>query len=314
MKTLLFESYSAHEGRLFSERLTIVPQDALKGSFTDFLQALPHIETKLQDDGSFAQGKLVFRMKPYPPVEERKMFIKTFKLTKREDLWRICHKAPCAVVEIPEIEFEIGADAKRKIDSIYNHIASAVYNLSMHVSMMGEGISSDQRERICETIESLNTLLDVEKPWTFMLHDRTGLRCPSQHSSIATIPATTSLAITSPLSLAPSFVALILLLRARLPSLLAEEVSPLRSAPTPNPSPALHTPAATDSEIRPEEDVDTVEGGPAEEDPEEQREREEAAQLDAILEAEADDGDDGEAGDGGAAAALEDKLTVNEVD
>ena len=151
-------------------------QDALKGDFFDFLQALPHIETKIQDDGSFADGKLVFRLKPLPPVEERHMFIKSLKVATREDLWRICHKAPCAVVEIPEIEFEIGADSKRKIDSIYNHIASAVYNLSMHVSMIGESISSDQRAKICETIESLNALLDVEKPWTFMLHDRTGLR------------------------------------------------------------------------------------------------------------------------------------------
>ena len=130
-------------------------QDALKGSFVDFLQALPHIETKIQDDGSFAEGKLVFRLKPLTPLAERRMFIKTLRVTTREDLWRICHKAPCAVVEIPELEFEIGADAKRKIDSIYNHIASSVYNLSMHVSTVGEGLSSEHRAKICETIEVL---------------------------------------------------------------------------------------------------------------------------------------------------------------
>lgn len=42
-------------------------------------------------------------------------------------------QAPSALVEIPEIEFEIGADAKRKIDSVYNHVAASIYNLSMHV-------------------------------------------------------------------------------------------------------------------------------------------------------------------------------------
>lgn len=85
------------------------------------------------------------------------------------------HKAPSAVVEIPEIEFEIGADAKRKIDSVYNHISSAVYNLSMHVSTLGSQLSGDTKAKIAETIDELNKLLDVDKPWTFILHDRTGI-------------------------------------------------------------------------------------------------------------------------------------------
>mmetsp|Transcript_34482 Transcript_34482/g.68981 ORF Transcript_34482/g.68981 Transcript_34482/m.68981 type:complete len:288 (+) Transcript_34482:55-918(+) len=150
-------------------------EDALRTSFTEFLKALPHIESKVQDDGSRADGKLVFRFKPLPPAAERKMFIKKFKITTREDLWRVCHKAPSAVVEIPEIEFEIGADAKRKIDSIYNHIASAVYNLSMHVSKLGNQISQDHKEKIGETVQQLNALLDVTEPFTFVLHDRTGI-------------------------------------------------------------------------------------------------------------------------------------------
>ena len=53
-------------------------------------------------------------------------------------------------MEFPDIEFEIGADAKRKIDSLYNHIAGAVYNLSMHVSSLGSQISEDHKDKISE--------------------------------------------------------------------------------------------------------------------------------------------------------------------
>eukprot|EP00285_Hemiselmis_virescens_P009345 CAMPEP_0173378456 /NCGR_PEP_ID=MMETSP1356-20130122/1611_1 /TAXON_ID=77927 ORGANISM="Hemiselmis virescens, Strain PCC157" /NCGR_SAMPLE_ID=MMETSP1356 /ASSEMBLY_ACC=CAM_ASM_000847 /LENGTH=263 /DNA_ID=CAMNT_0014331529 /DNA_START=70 /DNA_END=858 /DNA_ORIENTATION=+ len=150
-------------------------EDAIRGSFEDFLKALPHIETKIQDDGSASHGKLVFRALPLKPLAERKMFLKKLTIATREDLWRVIHKAPCAVVEIPELEFEIGADSKRKIDSLYNLIASAVYNLSMHVSTLGNAISDDHKEKIGETVDELNKLLDVEKPWTLLLHDRTGL-------------------------------------------------------------------------------------------------------------------------------------------
>eukprot|EP00961_Rhodomonas_salina_P272565 3683112-Rhodomonas_salina.3 len=150
-------------------------EDALKTSFGEFLKALPHIEAKIQDDGSNADGKLVFRFKPMPPASQRKMFIKKFVVATREDLWRVCHKAPSAVLELPDIEFEIGADAKRKIDSIYNHIGSAVYNLSMHVSTLGKQLSNDHKEKIGETVQQLNALLDVEKPFTILLHDRTGI-------------------------------------------------------------------------------------------------------------------------------------------
>lgn len=150
-------------------------EDAIKCDWHEFLKAMPHLETKVQDDGSFAEGLLVFRMKPLPPVTDRKMFIKSFKVETRRDLWRVCHKAPSAVMEIPELEFEIGADAKRKIDSLYNHIAGAVYNLSMHVSTLGASLSEDHKDKITDTINSLNVLLDVETPFTILIHDRTGI-------------------------------------------------------------------------------------------------------------------------------------------
>jgi hypothetical protein len=48
-------------------------------------------------------------------------------------------------VEIPELEFEISADGKRKIDSIYNIISSAIFNLGTHVRTAGAAVSDDHK-------------------------------------------------------------------------------------------------------------------------------------------------------------------------
>ncbi len=47
----------------------------------------------------------------------------------------MCLKSAYATVEIPELEFEISADGKKRIDSLYNHIAQAVFNLGNHVQV-----------------------------------------------------------------------------------------------------------------------------------------------------------------------------------
>ena len=69
-------------------------QDAIKCDWQEFIKAMPHLETKIQEEESFAKGLLVFRMKPLVPVHDRKMFIKSFTVKSRQDLWRVCHKAP----------------------------------------------------------------------------------------------------------------------------------------------------------------------------------------------------------------------------
>ena len=99
---------------------SFLSQDAIKCDWPEFIKSMPHLETKIQDDNSYAHGQLVFRMKPLVPVYDRKMFIKSFTVNNRQDLWRVCHKAPSAVMEFPDMEFEIGADGKRKIDSLWN--------------------------------------------------------------------------------------------------------------------------------------------------------------------------------------------------
>jgi len=45
-------------------------------------------------------------------------------MAQGSDLWNTLFKSQYATVELPDLEFEVSADGKRKIDSLYNHIAS----------------------------------------------------------------------------------------------------------------------------------------------------------------------------------------------
>lgn len=83
-----------------------------------------------------------FQMKLEPPQSEWRPVKMTVKVNSTTDLWRVCLKSKWATIEIPELEFEISADGKRRTDSIYNHIASAVYNLGNYVSRTHCGTSS----------------------------------------------------------------------------------------------------------------------------------------------------------------------------
>eukprot|EP00877_Chromochloris_zofingiensis_P000781 jgi/Chrzof1/10703/Cz05g09120.t1 len=144
-------------------------EDALKGSFVDFLDNLPHIVKKTEN------GRVFFQVKPEPPKEEWRPVKMTVHVNDVKDLWRVCLKSPHARIEIPELEFEISADGKRHIDSIYNHIGSAVYNLGNYVRQPGSGLSDDHKEKIMDTVLALNEYLDVPKPWTWILHDPSGM-------------------------------------------------------------------------------------------------------------------------------------------
>eukprot|EP00197_Chlamydomonas_leiostraca_P002244 CAMPEP_0202858614 /NCGR_PEP_ID=MMETSP1391-20130828/1068_1 /ASSEMBLY_ACC=CAM_ASM_000867 /TAXON_ID=1034604 /ORGANISM="Chlamydomonas leiostraca, Strain SAG 11-49" /LENGTH=208 /DNA_ID=CAMNT_0049537547 /DNA_START=138 /DNA_END=764 /DNA_ORIENTATION=+ len=143
-------------------------EDALHGTFEQFISVMPHIETK-QDE----KGRLVLRLKPDPPPESWVPSKMTVRITCRADLWNVCVKSPHARVEIPELEFEIAADGKRKIDSIYNIVGSAVFNLGSHVRSAGE--SAERAQKIMACVAQLNTLLDVDEPWTWVVHDPSGL-------------------------------------------------------------------------------------------------------------------------------------------
>ena len=89
-------------------------------------------------------------MKPDPPQSDWKPVKLTLRVTDRQDLWNVLLKSPQARVEIPELEFEISEDSKRKIDSVYNHIAAAIFNLGTHVRSVP--LPEDTKNKIVECI------------------------------------------------------------------------------------------------------------------------------------------------------------------
>eukprot|EP00998_Keelungia_sp_KM082_P007117 NODE_3329_length_911_cov_46.465561_g3307_i0.p1 GENE.NODE_3329_length_911_cov_46.465561_g3307_i0~~NODE_3329_length_911_cov_46.465561_g3307_i0.p1 ORF type:complete len:250 (+),score=56.32 NODE_3329_length_911_cov_46.465561_g3307_i0:44-751(+) len=147
-------------------------EDAIKGEFHQFLSVLPHVEMRDNEE----TGRKEFRMKPPVPESERRPFTMSFPIESTKDLWRAIMKSPQAVIEIPEMEFEIGADGKRHVDSIYNHIGAAIHNLGRWVSEMPAGtMTEENKHKIMDTVICLNVLLDAEKPFTIVLRDPSGL-------------------------------------------------------------------------------------------------------------------------------------------
>lgn len=145
-------------------------EDAIKGSFEDFVRALPHCETK--DEG----GKLLFRVKPDPPLSERRHLKLTIEVRSTADLMqRVLMKAPDAAIIFPSNEFEIGADSKRAINTLYNHIAVAKQNLSIHAEQNAAHLTAEHQLRIMETCDELERMLDVEEPFVMTVDDPSGL-------------------------------------------------------------------------------------------------------------------------------------------
>ena len=145
-------------------------EDAVGGSFQEFLEALPQFETRTNPDTGKADFKVL------PPDVDAPPRILTLRVRERSDLWRVLHKSPEAAVRIPHLEFEIGADSKRRIDSVYNHISQAAWHLGAHIrSQIGEGAeATESAAAILETVDALELLLDVEEPFDLIVDDPTG--------------------------------------------------------------------------------------------------------------------------------------------
>ncbi|CAK9075449.1 unnamed protein product [Durusdinium trenchii] len=129
---------------------------ALGCPLVNFLEALPHFEVRYGDEG---EARAVMRPEPTEELVDGKCL--TFTVSEREDLWRVVLQGARAQVEIPEIEFSIRPKAERRVDTIYNMIASAVFHLGDHVQKnrrMGGALSEEDCNKICETIEQLNIL------------------------------------------------------------------------------------------------------------------------------------------------------------
>jgi hypothetical protein len=137
-------------------------EEALGGSFLDFARSLPSVEIKETD------GVEQLRVVPDTPGPARTM---SFSITTSADLWRVLMKAEDATLRIAEMEFEISASGKKRVDAIYQHVAVAMWDLTEHAKQL-EG--SPDGAAIASSLADLSGFLDLGKPWTLVLLDPTG--------------------------------------------------------------------------------------------------------------------------------------------
>merc|ERR1712032_753144 len=96
--------------------------------------AFPHIELRKEGEGETEKWFIKVRtLKPGPPRSMVLMVESSGQLLKTTFM-----KAPDAELSIPELEFSIGADSKRRIDSLYNHLVAARDDLENHAQQLGE--------------------------------------------------------------------------------------------------------------------------------------------------------------------------------
>ncbi|CAL1130978.1 unnamed protein product [Cladocopium goreaui] len=90
-------------------------EDAIHGSFEDFLAAFPHFEVKQ------IEGKAMLRIADAALAPSRPQKL-TLRITSSQQLLdTTLLKDGNADLELPHLEFEIRPIAKRQIDTLYNH-------------------------------------------------------------------------------------------------------------------------------------------------------------------------------------------------
>jgi mediator of RNA polymerase II transcription subunit 31 len=156
-------------------------EDALKCDFKTFISKLPHVECA-NVESALEPGKWreCFKVTTAAASDggdgsvarPRRMIL---KIQSKDDLWRVFMKSPNTEIEIPEIDFYIGADSKRCVDSVYNHVASAVFNLETHVSHMASSAENEEEKKgIVDTCDKLRQLLDLDGSFTLVVIDKEG--------------------------------------------------------------------------------------------------------------------------------------------
>jgi len=138
-------------------------EDALKGTLEEFIKLFPHISWRQGTEG------VEFKILPDAVNEPRQLVI---RIREMRDLYKVVSKPKDSRVIIPEIEFEIGENQQRQINTVFNHCAESILNLGVEAkSGAFQGFVLD---RIADTLGELNDLLDVNKPWTFIVRDPSG--------------------------------------------------------------------------------------------------------------------------------------------
>jgi hypothetical protein len=155
-------------------------EDALHSTLEEFISQLPHFEVKHPEAGS-GDEYVRYRSTLRDNITGRPCKI-SYKVENRGDLWVVMLKPKGSWVEIPEIEFEIGRGDCRQVDTIYNFIGEAVYHLGAYLRTNHTVISQERFDGIYATIHQLNGLLDVDEPFTWVIHDPTGTAAFKPHN------------------------------------------------------------------------------------------------------------------------------------
>jgi hypothetical protein len=147
-------------------------EDALHGSLENFLTELPHFDVK-KPAPEDTNESVRFRSNLRDNIPGRPCKI-TFSVENSGDLWVVMLKPKGSWIEIPELEFEIGRGDARQVDTLYNIIGEAIFHLGTYLQNNHGIISTERFDGIYQTIHQLNGILDVEKPFTWIVHDPTG--------------------------------------------------------------------------------------------------------------------------------------------
>ncbi|GAB5367834.1 hypothetical protein AAMO2058_001265600 [Amorphochlora amoebiformis] len=103
---------------------------AINMEFSVFLAGFPHIQIRKKGRG---KKPLEFTLKRESESHLRKPLRMRYIVNSTKDLWTVFLKSKNCIVWIPELEFEIRPDGRKRIDTLYNHIGAAVFNLGYHV-------------------------------------------------------------------------------------------------------------------------------------------------------------------------------------
>merc|ERR1712146_540329 len=105
------------------------------------------------------QGEDCFRMKAIPMGDPRCIVIEVNCI---RDLYKVVLKPANATILIPKLEFEIGPGGDKEINTIWNHLAQAIFNLGLEAK---KGEWDDHTlNGVARTLDQLNELLDVNEP------------------------------------------------------------------------------------------------------------------------------------------------------
>ena len=140
-------------------------EDALGGSLERFIRALPQFEVQGEE------GETKFRLTPKSAEAQRPRTL-ALTINSVRDLFTVMVRGQETTITIPEIEFEMGRPDGREIDTLYNYIGGAVFQLGQYIKESKPG--DEVFDKIYATMQMLNAMLDVESPFTIIAIDPVG--------------------------------------------------------------------------------------------------------------------------------------------